>query len=324
MHSRPLFRKSWLLNGVIVLVAMAGCASHPPPPPVAVEQQDWAAPDGTTGIQLLTRHYDLRVTTRDTLLQEYLAPFMETAFAQYALLIPSTRESSERLVVYLFGTRPEWADFTRRTFPAQAHTYLHIHAGGFMDHASATTVAYDLRRDRTLSLLAHEGLHQYVARHVPERIPAWLNEGLATQFEAFDLRGDRPVFTPRRNFLRKNHLRAALGPEGEFIPLSELLRMHAGEAVVETGQTVRTYYAQVWSMMLFLREGADGKYAEAFGKLLADAGAGRIGTTVSGYRAATPDAASTSDGEVIFRRYITEDLGGFMSEYRAFARHLVS
>ena len=104
MHSRPTSRKRVLLGGVIGLAAIAGCASFPTPEPIAVEQRDWTAPGGTPGVQLLTDHYDLRVTTRDALLQEYLAPFMETAFAEYTLLIPSTRESPDRLVVYLFGT----------------------------------------------------------------------------------------------------------------------------------------------------------------------------------------------------------------------------
>ena len=123
--------------------------------------------------------------------------------------------------------------------------------------------------------------------------------------------------------MRKNDLRSALGREGEFIPLPELLRMHAGEAVVETGSTVRTYYAQVWSVVLFLRQGADGKYAQSFARLLADAGTKRLKLATSAYRAATPGADKFSDGEVVFRQYITEDFATFMNEYRDFARTLV-
>ncbi len=323
MHSREVLHNKLPAGVMVGLAAVAGCASVSAPAPIAVEQAEWTAPNGSAGAQLLTEHYDLRVTITDALLQEHLAPFMETAFGEYARLIPPARERSDRLAVYLFGTRDEWADFTQSTFPARAYTYLHIHAGGYVDQPSATAVIHDLGRDRTLSLLAHEGFHQYLAGYLPRPVAAWLNEGLATQFEAFDLRGDRPVFTPRRNFVRRNSLRAALSPDGGFIPLADLLRMDAGEAVVKTGQSVRTYYAQVWSTILFLREGADEKYAEGFANLLADAGTKRLDLAVSAYRAATPDSGAISHGEAVFRHYITEDLAGFMAQYLAFARHLV-
>src|SRR5690606_14768477 len=119
--------------------------------PVAVQEQAWQSPAGDEGVQLLTEHFDLRVTVRDQLLREYLPTFMEEAFAQYRALLPPVEYSSERLVVYLFDTRDQWASFTRTFSPAQADTYLHILSGGYTDYPTATAVAFDLRRDRTLS-----------------------------------------------------------------------------------------------------------------------------------------------------------------------------
>lgn len=322
----PTRREKWFSASTLLLplgLVLAGCAAQAPPPPVQVERQEWTAPDGRTGRQLLTEHYDIRTTSRDRMLLEYIAPFMETAFDEYARLVPGEIDTSNRLVMYVFGSRNEWVNFTRRNFPAQAYTYMHIHAGGFMDRKTATCVIHDIGRDRTLALLGHEGFHQYVARVLTDTIPPWVNEGLATQWESFDLAGDRPTFTPERNFGRRGHLRDALGPEGGFIPLTDLLRMHAGEAVLETGRTVRTYYAQVWSMLLFIREGAEGRYADGLKQMLADAAEGRLELAVSGYRAARPEADDSSPGEIIFRHYITEDLDRFMSEYEAFSLALV-
>ena len=68
-----------LAAGMILLAALGGCAAPSPPPPITAEQREWTAPIGVTGIQLLTDHYDLRVTAKDAVLLEYLAPFMETA-----------------------------------------------------------------------------------------------------------------------------------------------------------------------------------------------------------------------------------------------------
>jgi len=310
-----IFMTAGLLFG---LVGNSGCASWQPHPPVAVETQEWKSPTGFTGQQLITEHYDMHITAKDDVLCQYIPPFMETTFAKYCDLKPAPVETNEQLAIYLFETRREWVDFTRHFAPQQADTYLHIQSGGYTDQPRATAVAYDLGRDLTLSLLAHEGMHQYLARYFPETIPAWLNEGLATQWEAFDLRGDRPVFRPRKNFMRTNDLREALNTE--LIPLPELLNMHAGDAVRKTGRKVRTYYAQIWSMFLFLREGP---YAEKFAVLLQDAGTNRQKIALKGYKAVTSDAAAMSDGEILFRQYITEDYDKFINEYREYARLLV-
>ncbi len=344
------------LVAICLICLAAGCARPAAPPTIQVESQEWQSPAGDKGVQLLTEHFDLRVTAADPLLREYLGPFMETAFSEYAKLVPPAANAGElttdfgelsrakgrrhgeekpvntgetpvpqpeRLIVYLFDTRRQWAAFTAGAFPAQAYTYLHIQSGGYTDNPSAMAVAFDLGRDRTLSLLAHEGMHQYLARYFPEPVESWLNEGLACQWEAFDLHGNRPVFTPRRNFMRRNSLREALTTKAGLTPLPELFRMNAGHAIRQTGQPVRTYYAEVWSLVLFLREPAGG-YADRFAALLADAGTPRLTVGVRAFRAATPDSQKLSDGEVIFRHYITEDLDGFMTQYTDFCRALVN
>ncbi|HPD30919.1 MAG TPA: hypothetical protein PLL20_13050 [Phycisphaerae bacterium] len=311
------------LTGLVGLSLVWGCSHSAGHKPIEFSQNEWVSPSGNVGVQIVTEHYDLRVTSRDVLLQQYLPRFMETAFEAYSSTIQPSHENTDRMVIYLFGTRDEWAAFTRVAYPAQAEVYLHLQAGGYTDQPSATAVTHDLGRDRCLSLLAHEGFHQYVARHLKRALPAWLNEGLACQWEGFKLVEGRPVFSPKQNFLRRNSLRAALTGKDTFIPLPKLLAMDAGEAVVHTGQVVQSYYAQVWALVLFLQHGANGEHAKAFRELLADAGTDRLDAAVSAYRAATPDAASLSNGEIIFRHYITDDLESCGNDYFKFARKLV-
>lgn len=311
---------TWLVSAGLALLAGCG-ASGGAAGPIVVEQKPWTSPAGLTGEQILTPHYDIRTTSLDEMLRRYLPRFMEAAHAEYSRLMKPDRPSDDRLVIYVFGDRPEWASFTQVFVPAQAYTYLHIHSGGYMDHATATAVLWDIRRDHTLSLIAHEGLHQYLAKHFPEPVPAWLNEGLATQFEDFDLDGPRPTFRPERNLTRKNSLREALSVTNGVIPLAQLLRMDAGDAVTKTGQSTRGYYAQVWSTVLHLRR--SDRYAPAFARLLADAGTPRLRQAVSAYRIATPDSEKYSDGEVAFRYYITEDLDTFAADWGRFAASLV-
>ena len=315
----------WGLNpggaGLLLLPVFWGCAGPATAPDFRLQREEWRPAAGVSGVRLRTDHYDIRVTSADDLLCDYLPAFMETCHAAYRRAMPCERDGGPPLDIYVFRDRPQWAAFTRAFVPAQAHVYLHIQSGGYMDAPSATAVLWDIGRDKTLSLMAHEGWHQYVARNCPAPLPPWLDEGMATQWEAFDLDGDVPVFTPRRNLLRRNSLREALILENGLIPLPELLRMNAGEAVMRTGQTVRGYYAQVWSMVLMLRE--ERPYRDAFARLLADAGAGRTAAVVSAWKAASPEAAGMSPGEILFGRYITGDLEGFAAEYRDFARSLV-
>ncbi|MCL2330206.1 MAG: DUF1570 domain-containing protein [Phycisphaerae bacterium] len=320
-----------LLMGSMLLVGCAGAGLHEVP----FEQRAWTSPVKTQGVQLLTEHYDIRTTLQDDGLRDCLPTFMENCFLEYSKLVPlptttpaasatsptDTQQSTKpRMVIYLYGKRIEWAAFTKGFAPAQAETYLHIHAGGYMD--SATSVTFYDGRDHTLSLLAHEGLHQYLACYFSHSVPAWLNEGLATQFEDFDLDGARPIFQTKQNLTRRNHLQQAVALENGMIPLRDLLSMHAGQAVVKTGQAARGYYAQVWAMVSFLRE--EPSYRKQFARLLADAGTERLRVNIRAYRATMPAAREMSDGEVVFRHYITEDLDGFAREYRAYAQTLVN
>ncbi len=307
----------WTAAGIMVL--LAGCEAESRP--VRFEQHAWTSLLHVDGVELMTDHYAIRTTSQDETLRAYLPAFMESAYAEYRKLVPPERPSPDPMVVYLFGERAEWAAFTKGFVPAQAHTYLYIQSGGYMDQATDTAVAWDIGRDRALSLLAHEGLHQYLAKYLDRPVPPWLNEGLATQFEDFDLNGDRPQFRPERNLMRRNSLREALALEDGLVPLPQLLSMHAGQAVTHTGQPARGYYAQVWMTVLFLRTSP--MYGDGFRRLLADAGTERLQHSTSGYRAATPAAAKMSDGEVVFRQYVTEDLDGFEADCEAFARKLV-
>lgn len=318
-------RGGWRYGMVIAVCGLIGACTSEPEWTCRenVDPSGWTTEDFGKGIRLRTTHFDLRITATDELLREYLGPFMETAYCEYEQLVPPARPLDRRLVIYLFDTRNEWADFTQQRFPYQAPTYLHILSGGYTDYPSATAVAFDLKRDHTLALLAHEGMHQYFSRCFPRQIVPWLNEGLACQWEAFELSGPYPTFTPRLNYSRRNHLREALSPGGELIPMRQLLRMDAGMAVREIDYSVRTYYAQVWSLVLYLREGDEGRYADRFQTLLNDLGSDTLLEKTQAYREAHPDAAGDSEGELLFKTYITDELDSFMHDYRNFARRLV-
>lgn len=307
---------------ILLLPGTTGCNVLAARPVVVVEREEWSF-GPTPGTTLKTRHYQLHTTCTDRVFLELAPRVLESALIEYQKLIPLDAPLGDRMKIYLFASRMEWERFTRQTTGPRAATYLKIRSGGYEE--GGITVLHYSRRGPTLSILAHEGLHQYLTMTGRRGVPAWLNEGLACYFEAFDLdKHDWPVFDPHANTIRRQNLREAL-EKNRIIPLAELLTMDAGSAV--RGGEVRTqsYYAQLWGLMLYLQESPRvNPDAVNFRRLLAEIGtdqmreAGRLARTAS---SATDDQLISAD-EAVFRFYITHDLDGFESRYRAYLRQL--
>jgi len=317
----PRGTRAILAAGLVAI--LAGCQSPVRAPAFTLTREDWGYA-GAKGKRLITDHFDVRTTLQDQVLVDVLPGFLESCYERYQELIPPRVEPGQPLATYVFETRWQWGRFTDEFVPERARVYRNIQSGGYMDSPTATAVLYWLGRDRTLAVAAHEGWHQYVSRTLPLPIPAWLNEGLATQMEAFELSNGIPRFEPRKNYFRRNYLRTALVvKEKGLFDLSELLRINAGDVLESSARPTDTYYAQLWSMTLFLLEGPDKTYRDGFRTLLADAGTETMRVAVNAYRVATPAAANLSFGEIVFRKYITEDLDAFSGRYIQFARDLL-
>lgn len=282
--------------------------------PVEVTKGDWSYA-GSEGTELRSPHYVLYTTCARKPFVDAMPDFMEACYDAYRDLLPPAKEPAEPMKAYLFQTRSDWERFTTEFSPARAATYLRIRRGGYSERG--ITVSHYSSQRATLSILAHEGLHQYLEETGRGRIPAWINEGLACYFESFDLVNGRPVFRPERNTLRAPYLREALQRDN-LIPLKEILGTNAGAAVHRNAGHVRNYYAQEWSLVLFLlSDESPSTYREGFHKLLND-----LGTVTLEQRATSRLNAlnnqNLSPGEAVFRVYITEDLDQFQVDYRAY------
>jgi len=304
------------LVGVAALLAVAlatGCDSPLRAPKFQLSTAEWSYHDAV-GQVLTTDHFEIYTTIQDEGLREVLPLFLESAYRLYSKLLAPSDADNPRMQTYLFNTRFEWDRFVRENFPQRYPVYRLIQSGGFAEGRKC--VAYYLRRSYTLSIIAHEGMHQYFGSHFDVKIPPWLNEGLATYCEGFDFRGDLPVFLPRQNTFRLNPLRRTLTTDG-VLPLRQILTTHAGEVVGEghSGLT-SAYYAQVWALTVFLRHGKLGKYAGGFAEMLEDIRNGSLHTKARAARLASGDPSRMGLGEAVFRAYITHDLDDFEREYR--------
>ena len=224
----------------LALLTLVGCAAGPSSPagrPAADDppraQRPASAPrsnpvlsaepwtyENARGQIVRTRHYRLFMTESSALLAGRLPGFLEDALEHYRTAITPLPEPTSRLDAYLMDNRPQWARLAQRLLGEHAAPYLRIQRGGFATRGIG--VYYDIGTFDTLAIAAHEGWHQYTQRTFRNRMPAWLEEGMATFMEGHRWAGPTPVFLPWANLERYDHLRAAHA-EGRLLPLSQFL-----------------------------------------------------------------------------------------------------
>lgn len=302
----------------VFLIFAAGCADRRKPDFVAHDatavSNEWSY-NGKPGTRLDTAHYEIYTTLADKNLIAALPRVAETCFNYYRSLVPPAREPTTRMKMYIFAARRDWEMFTRRNMGPRAAVLLKIRAGGYMENG-VSVIEY-IANQTTFPILAHEGFHQYLHHIGASHVPAWLNEGTAVLCEGqrWDDQGIRE-FDPVLNPARANALATAISRK-ELIPLRELLHINAGHVVGESNRRIATYYAQVWALVRFLREGEKGNYAAAFQDLM-----NRLPGEDSELRARAAHVGSPeaeySFGRELFRAAISADLDGVEQEYRAF------
>lgn len=308
------------------LVAQAGCAGTdvPTPRPLVIEPQTraWNTPR-TPGTEFLTAHYRIFTTVTRRPLRQYLPGAMEAAYRQYLELTGlADRPANRRMDVYVMATRHQWAALTTARLGENA-PHLNISAGGYCHEG--VCALWDIGTRATLSVAAHEGLHQFFAHRMEGALPMWLEEGLCSMMEGHTVRRDTIVFTPVHNPSRHGSLRTAI-INGHWIPIKRLLPMDAGDTVGGTPGKAVGYYGQVWALSLFLWSVPE--YRAGVQRLIRDARDGRLHLALG-----WPEVAilrlrrmgrpyNRTVSEPLFKHYISDDVEAFDRDYLAFARKL--
>ncbi len=314
---------SLLLALAVSVALVGGCTGQRNTTPVLTdvpfEIEDWQY-GGSAGRRIASEHYQIFTTLTDRVLLEALPQALESAYRFYRELVPTAREPEQPMQIYLFARRGEWAHFTRRFGPQRARTLLKVRHGGYMERG--ITVAEYVSHAVTFPLLTHEGFHQFLFHCAHPRVPAWLNEGLAVLSEGqrWDSVG-LAEFDPWHNPRRRNTLAEVLLRD-ELFTLDELLRINAGRVVGGSTRKISAYYGQVWALMLFLQEGADGKYAESFARLREALGSKELEDYARAYHVQSP-RRSYSFGRDLFCNFISDDLEAVEREYQTFMRQRI-
>ncbi len=334
---------------LLVMFCLAGCSqsyraeSAPPVPPKDVRVtlmehlrgenppalkslEIWENRYGP-GLKLTTDHYEIFTTLLEPLMLRTIPGFVESAYRGYNDQLSQPIETANKLTVYLFASRQQWEDFTRSFAGDQASVFCKIKTGAY--YLNGACVVYDIGRTRTLSALGHEGWHQFNTRHFKYRLPSWLDEGIAMQFESSVYANGIFTFDPGGNLPRLGALSETLG-KGKAIPLRALIATSPGEVLAsDQAEAVMAFYSQSYALVRFLRESDYGGCLTHYHHLLWDGLSGRWPLDESACRtAADRNLPRTVDwnrlvGPTLFRRYVGTDMDRLEREYLAFCRRAV-
>ena len=279
------------------------------------------------GLKLATAHYEIFTTLLEPLMLRQVPGFMESAYRGYQGQLPEAIETTTKFRIYLFAEREQWEDFTSSFAKAEAELYCRIKAGAY--YLKGACVTYNIGRERTFSVLGHEGWHQFNGRHFQYRLPSWLDEGIATLFEVH--RGEKGLFyfEPGRNTYRLGALRKTLISRN-MIPLRELVAVNPGEVLAaDETDAVNAFYGQSYALVRFLREEGFGKRLRNYHKML-------LGGLNGDWPLSEADKKIASDrniprtvhwnrtvGPMLFEYYIGGDFGQIEKEYTAFCKKIV-
>lgn len=309
------------IAAAIGLSAILGCQIRNANLQVHVERRTWELKNHQ-GTILETNNYLIHTTVKDNMFLE-LAPILAQSCHKRFTKQLKIPPKPGKMQVYVFSDRREWEAYTRAYTGSRAEAYLRIRSGGFVERDRS--VLYYIGRYAMLTVMAHELFHQYLQHNQVGRVPAWLNEGLACFFEAHEWQNNQPVFTSRRNLFRLRPLYQAM-LEGQLFSLEELISTHPGKVMDLSTEKVAAYYSQVWALIQFLRYGQDGKYAQAFDRLLADLGTAELETRTREYimLMGQKDSEPVNFGRATLMAYVPQDIETLERQYRQYIRKLIA
>lgn len=280
---------------------------------------------GRTGRMIRTPSYRLFTTVSDPFIADRFPRFMELALSQYTTALGNMPRPANAMDTYLLANRPQWVDAAGALLGENDTAYKQIQRGGVTMNGRA--VLYNIGGRDTFAVAAHEGWHQYSQTVMKEPLPVWLEEGIATYMEGYRWdRADRGrvLFLPWCNAERFDQLRSA-SDRGKLLSLAEVLNSSPQEQLAYGDDRALTYYAQVWALVHYLREGDAGDHANGLAAALNDAHAGRLSSRLASTlgSSAARSAMLRRRGPGLFLAYIDSDQARAEKSYRLFITQVV-
>lgn len=278
---------------------------------------------GQKGSLLTSGPYRIFTTIHNPLQQRLIMRVLAYAHRRFIGLLPAANDQRS-LRGYIFAHREQWTAYTQAEMRTVAPYALKPTVLGY--DRKGVFALYRTSVAEMLSVAAHEAWLQFSCVSLKNHLPAWMDEGLAAQFEAVCWRHGKPEFISTLNYPRWLALRSACRRQ-DLIPLHIFTRMDAGAAVAVGPRMTEIYYAQLWSFTLFIIQ-RDGW--STVRKALQSAADGQLTPSLlkAGLRPADLARETTQwnmvAGPIFLKRFFTRHPRLFFKQYRTFAGRLAS
>jgi hypothetical protein len=317
-------RRAIFAMAILLLAVAFGCANSQtvgtwegPSAPAPVEFARWSnGPPGARAVR--TPHYQINTTMTDDDFLRQTAQVMEGGLHEYRELAPNVVLKEPRMQCYLFANRAQWEAFTIQLTGPLSSIFLQINRGGYC--FGDQYVAYDISPAATLSVAAHEGWHQFVARNFTGRLPPFLEEGLATTFETIRWKDNLPQWNLSINGARVLALRTAIERRSLW-SLDKLVTLDAGHVVTGSGEKIDAFYAQNWAFADFLYNSNNGARRPELLQMISDAANGKIRDPTGSLRRAYL-GWNPAGARPLLEDYLGEKFEAIDDEFYAYCRQL--
>jgi hypothetical protein len=205
--------------------------------------------------EVTTKHYVIHTNIAAELADD-LARRMDAMHEEYSRRMKdfAPPKDAPKLPAYLFAKHAEYREFTGTT-----------HTGGvFVGFGEKSFLAAHLEilgRDELRRTLQHEGFHQFAYAAIGEKLPLWMNEGIAELFNDAIWNGRTflvgQVWPRRLRRLQHDIEKRQLIPFKDFTTVTSE-QWHA--TVKDNPEKATTYYNQAWAMVYFLGESGRAHY----------------------------------------------------------------
>lgn len=220
-----------------------------------------------------TTHYTIRTTQSEAFARD-LGAVVELAYGEFRKYWGGREaklDKGEKMVLLAYRSFEDY-----RLHCVQKKAQDAINAAGFAQADSKTVAGWNKLNDlRTfLQTMVHEAAHLYYWRAVGwSDPPSWLAEGMATYFEGFEWTGKEWKYTwlapDRQHFARDAVLK------GTHFPIAEFTRGDAGKLINENPGRAIVFYAQAWSLNMYLTTTSKIAYRKAYEAYRKDAERGK-------------------------------------------------
>jgi len=284
--------------------------------------------DYAPGLVMKTSHYEIYTTITKASFLRSVISHVEAAHAEYVRYAGGASASPTRSKVYLFANRMQWESFTRTFARDQAYLFVKIQEGAYCHNSS--TVLYDIGVEKTMAAISHEGWHQFASRNFVYRLPSWLDEGIAMQFENSSWSSAGPRFDASRNPYRLKSLQRVVSSHCAM-RLTDLLSSSPGQVMAsDRTESVAAFYSQSYALVRFLQEAGNAHFRIQYQKMVRDGLYGLWTLAPADRRIASnrncPRTLEWNSrvGRQLFEQYITPNPESLENSYMDFCRAIVA